>query len=204
MLSVDERQPGIDSEPRTFDFGSYTSGVSDADPNLLQSATESYVQCWKQGMDITGCHRSFNSRHLVVRDTGAIAIRCNGRVICEYFIALVRVDVVAAMRETYPGDFFPIGQCDPDETTKTLDGVSVAAGVSKTAKEYFRVIMASLSQEWCLVQDILNSDGMCINMDNLDLAYCGALYTPVVVLDSTFDEMKMEHPLSVFKANPVK
>jgi hypothetical protein len=155
-------------------------------------------------MDITGCHRSFNSRHLVVRDTGAIAIRCNGRVICEYVIALVRGDVIAAMRDTYPGDFSPIGQCDPDETTKTLDGVSVAVGVSKTAKEYFRVIMATLSQEWCLVRDILNSDGMCIDTANLDLAYCGALYTPVVMLGSTFDEMKMNHPLSVFKASSVK
>ena len=204
MLFVEGCQPEIDSETRTVNLESYTPGLSDADPILLQSAADSYAQCWKRGMDILGSHRSFNTRYILIRDTGAIVTRCNGRVVCEHVMALVRGDLVAAMCNTHPGDFFPIGQCDPDETTQTFDGVSAAAGVSKTAKEYFRVIMAHLAQEWCLVRDILNSDGMRINMDNLDLAYCGALYVPVVMVDSTFDQMKMDHPLSFFKANPVK
>jgi len=201
MSSGADTHPEIGSGIRALDLGARALEDPDMDPRLLQTAAESYGRCWKNGVSITGSERIFNTRDIVVLKNGWIGIRHDACLVSVYIPALVHVDLFDAMCISHPADVFPIGQCDPDQTTKATDKDSVLASVSKTAKGHFRMIVAQLSQEWCLFLVLLRLDGICVDMTNLNLTYRGNVYVPVVMLGDTFDQMRMDHPLSIFNAS---
>lgn len=201
MSSISDNRPEIGSGTQAFGLGARALRDSDMDPGLLQAAAESYGRCWKNGVSMTGSERAFDTHAIVVLINGWIRIRSDARLARVYIPALVHVGLFDAMCTSHPIDIFPIGQRDPDRTTNAIDKEGVLAEVSNTAKGHFYMIMAQLNQEWCLVRDLLRLDGICIDMTNLNLTYRGEVYVPVVMLGDTFDQMKMDHPLSIFNAS---